>query len=60
MFELEAVPQSWTLQVQIGLKIVLYNNNLLSIDNCDLLPSIHLAQLDSKLFSLDEYVLSPI
>jgi len=40
MFELEAVPQSWTLQVHIGLRIALYNSNLLSIDSCDSLPSI--------------------
>jgi len=33
MFELETVPQSWTQQVHIGLRIALYNSNLFSIDN---------------------------
>jgi len=32
MFELKAVPQSWTRQVHIDLRIALYNSNLFSIE----------------------------
>jgi len=33
MLELAAVPQSWTPQVYIGLRIALYNSNLFLIDS---------------------------
>jgi len=57
MFELKA-------ETQMGLRIAstAYNSSLFSIDSRDLLPSSqpHFAPLNSKLFSLDEYVLSPV
>jgi len=48
----------------MGTRIALYNSNLFSIDSCDLLPSsqymLNFAQLNSKLFSPGDYVLSPV
>jgi len=46
----------------MGLRSIALYSNLFSIDSCDLLPSSQysFAQLNSKLFSLDEYVLSPV
>jgi len=58
MFELEAVPESWTPQVHIDLRIVqcTFDAQLrLATEHL-----VHLARLNSKLFSLGEYVLSPV
>jgi len=47
IFDLEAVPQNWTLYIHISLRIALYNSTLFSIDNCDLLLSSQYILLSS-------------
>jgi len=46
----------------MGLKIALYNSNLFSNDNLQFAAKqpVYFDQLNSKLFSLGEYALSPI
>jgi len=46
---------------KISLRIALFNSNLFSIDSrLAAEQPVHLAQLNSKLFSLGEYVFSPV
>jgi len=60
MFELKAVPQSWIPQVHIGLRIALQQFIFDRQLRLAAEQPIHLAQLNSKLFSLGEYMLSPV
>ena len=62
MFDLFAVPQRGTPYVQIGLRIVLYINSLVSTGIFDFLPTynpVHSMELQAKLFSFGKYMFLP-